>query len=141
MVMNDSAASVSRNVWLLGQVRGYATKKDLADAMGWEHSRLSRTLRGERRWTVDDLDDAVRALGLSTPGDLFRPLGELVGAAGSTRRDSVARTESMLTYLRADRPTLTSLPQVTASVLSFPQRKRDVVPMDAATRVVSSDAA
>lgn len=89
--MDDAAATVSRNVWIIAQVRGYTSKLELARAMGWDRSRLSRTLSGDRQWTVTDLDTVARVLGLASPGDLFRPLADLMGAVDPTGTGSADR--------------------------------------------------
>lgn len=75
-----TAQTVSDNVWLLAQFQGYKTKAALAAGMGWDASRLSRTLSGDRQWTIEDLETAAMALNLTGPGDLFRPLAELINA-------------------------------------------------------------
>jgi hypothetical protein len=80
-----TAEAVSRTVWLLGQIRGYASKQALADAMGWDRTRLSRTLSGTRQWTLEDLETAARVLRLGGPGELFRPLADLIGAVTTAR--------------------------------------------------------
>lgn len=77
---STAAESVSRTVWVLAQLRGITSKQELANVMGWDRTRLSRTLSGARQWTLEDLVVAADALGLASAGELFRPLAELVGA-------------------------------------------------------------
>jgi hypothetical protein len=82
---------------MLGQLRGFESKADMAAAMGWDPSRLSRTLSGARQWTLTDLETAAEVLGLSGPGELFRPLSELVGAVDpATSASSVRRVDRAL---------------------------------------------
>lgn len=122
-----TAAAVSRNVWVLGQLRGYNSKQELADAMKWDRSRLSRTLRGDRQWTLDDLETAAKVLGLRNPGELFRPLGELVNAIAPTGTGSVTGTQrSTDQYLVGSRHPLDQDPHVTAVVLPFRRRSATV---------------
>lgn len=85
----STAQAVSRTVWMLAQLQGYPTKAALADAMAWDRSRLSRTLSGDRQWTIEDLETVAMVLRLNGPGDLFRPLVELIGAVEPTGRGGV----------------------------------------------------
>lgn len=73
-----TSADISRKAWLLAQHTGYTTKSEFARAMGWDPSRFSRTLTGDRQWTLDDLHTLADALGLDGPGDLFQPLADLI---------------------------------------------------------------
>lgn len=75
---NGTSADISRKAWLLAQHIGYTTKSEFARAMGWDPSRFSRTLSGDRQWTLDDLHTLADALELEGPGDLFRPLADLI---------------------------------------------------------------
>lgn len=77
---SPAAEALSQTVWVLAQLRGYSTKQEMANAMGWDRTRLSRTLKGARQWTLEDLYTVADVLGLAGPGELFRPLGEIVGA-------------------------------------------------------------
>jgi hypothetical protein len=80
---NGTSADISRKAWLLAQHIGYTSKSGFArDALGWDPSRFSRTLSGERQWTLDDLHTLADALGLPGPGDLFRTLGDLINSVG-----------------------------------------------------------
>lgn len=76
-----TAEAVSRTVWVLAQIRGYQHKQDLAARIGWSRQRLNRLLSGQYEWTLSALEEVSDALGLDGPGDLFKPLAELVGAA------------------------------------------------------------
>lgn len=110
-----TAQTVSRTVLVLAQIRGYDTKQALATAMGWHRSKLSRTLSGDHEWTIAGLEDAAKALGLSGPGDLFRPLAELVGAVSPP-------TEGITSGLTqwVDQAT-SSLSEASAQVIPFPR--------------------
>jgi hypothetical protein len=145
----SSAEAVSRTVWLLGQLRGFTSKQRLADAMGWDRSRLSRTLSGDRQWTIEDLETAAEALGLSGPGELFRPLAELVGAITPTASSSGGVTgRDTFEYLTASSvhgdglaqviPIRPGYQTVTASPHTTPQ---PVTHMDAGQRGRRADSA
>lgn len=109
----NTAQSVSRTVWVLGQLRGYESKQALADAMGWDRSRLSRTLSGARQWTLEDLEEAARVLGLCGPGELFKPLADLVGAISPAAAVGGPVTElDTRRYLGGSSPSLDQLAQV-----------------------------
>jgi transcriptional regulator with XRE-family HTH domain len=118
MALNEGTARmVSRTVWVIAQLRGYDTRQALADAMGWDRSRLSRTLSGNRQWTVEDLDTAANALGVET-GDLFRPLSELVGAVSDEGITAALTTWVPTPMLPPSEPS--------AEVIPFPRVYRSV---------------
>lgn len=121
--MSETAAAISRNVWVLGQLRGYSSKQELASAMNWSRTRLGRTLAGDRQWTLDDLETAAKVLGLKSPGELFRPLGELVNAI-PTEEAAGSGVASAITgrYFSLSVPTLSAKPQAGAVVLPFRRR-------------------
>lgn len=115
-----TAQRVSRTVWVVAQLRGYTMKKDLAAAMGWQPDVLSRHLSGGRQWTIEDLEDAARALQLDSPGELFRPLGELVGAVTALGEDVTERVTPRY-------PGATSVPNFRlAQVIPMAGRNRSV---------------
>jgi hypothetical protein len=76
--------AVGRTVWLLAQVRGYTEKQQLAQAIGFSPSLMTRKIKGTVPWTVDELEKTAEVLGLSNWGDLSRPLAELVGVTEAT---------------------------------------------------------
>lgn len=85
----DTARAVSHAVTVLAEVQRYPSKTALAEAAGMDRSKLSRLLSGHRQWTIEDLEAIAMALNLSGPGDLFRPLAELVGAVAPTANGGV----------------------------------------------------
>lgn len=112
--VSPAAEAVSRTVWVLATLRGYSSKQELAKAMGWDRTRLSRTLSGARQWTLEDLVTVAGVLGLSNAGELFRPLNELVGAIHPAAEGGVSRGVSAR-YLGTNGASVLPFPQARAS--------------------------
>lgn len=72
---------VSRNVRVMMAVHGITHQKDLAARLDWGADKLTRTLKGARRWALEDLVDLARVFGV-TPAALLSDTAELVGASG-----------------------------------------------------------
>jgi transcriptional regulator with XRE-family HTH domain len=109
---NEGTANhaVGRKVWVLAQIRGYNQKQQLATAIGFSPSLLTRKLQGTVPWTVDELERVAEVLGLTGWGDLSKPLAELVGAVG-TQEEGVI--ESTITrYSGGSYPSYAELAQV-----------------------------
>lgn len=88
---------VARNVDMMLSAR-HLKKKDLASAMGMAPASMSKKLRGEIVWTIDDVQNAADFLGTDIMtllkeqldyGELFGDGGQLVGSdAGRRQRGS-----------------------------------------------------
>lgn len=84
---------VSRNVRVLMAVHDITHQKDLAAQLNWGADKLTRTLNGTRRWSLDDLADLARVFGV-TPASLLSDTTELVGAVHPTATSRVSRVVS-----------------------------------------------
>jgi hypothetical protein len=102
---------VSRNVRVLMAVRGIETQKELAAKVGWIETKLTKSFRGDRKWSLEDLPVLADALGV-TPGELLGEVGGLIGAL------SPARTG---TDVVSDRVTWKYRSGNDARVIQFPQ--------------------
>ena len=86
MYMADTQlqAVVTRNIRVLMAVRGIETQKDLAAQLGWIETKLTKSLRGDRKWSLEDLPVLAEVLGVES-ADLIRDLGKLVTGSHSHR--------------------------------------------------------
>jgi hypothetical protein len=71
---------VTTNVKVLMAVRRIEAQKDLAAQLGWVESKLTKSLRGTRKWSLDDLPELARVFGV-TPADLIGDVTRLVNVA------------------------------------------------------------
>ena len=71
---------VSRNVRVLMAVHNITHQKELAARLDWGADKLTRTLNGTRRWSLDDLVDLARVFDV-TPSALLADVADLVGIA------------------------------------------------------------
>lgn len=72
---------VSHNVRVLMAVHDIHSQVELAARLNWDTVKLNKTLRGSRRWALEDLPAVAAAFGV-TPADLLADTATLVGAAG-----------------------------------------------------------
>jgi hypothetical protein len=103
--------TVTQNVRVLMAVQRIDQQQDLAQVLGWHPTKLTKSLRGDRKWALDDLPDLARALG-TTPGALIGDTAELVGAVASAKAAGGMITEA---HIRGYRPAHLTL------VPGFPQ--------------------
>lgn len=68
---------VTRNVRILMAVQAINDQKTLAARLNWGADKLTRTLRGERRWAVADLQELADVFGVN-PGDMLADAATLV---------------------------------------------------------------
>jgi len=71
---------VTTNVKVLMAVMRIEAPKDLAARLGWVESKLTKSLRGIRKWSLEDLPELAAVFGISPP-DLIGDVTKLVTAA------------------------------------------------------------
>lgn len=81
---------VTTNVKVLMAVRRIEAQKDLAAMLGWVESKLTKSLRGTRKWSLDDLPELANAFGVQ-PADLIGDVNNLVNVAYPTGTDAPVR--------------------------------------------------
>lgn len=75
---------ITRNVRILMAVQAITDQKTLAARLKWGADKLTRTLRGERRWAVADLQELADVFGVD-PGDMLADAATLVTATVPSR--------------------------------------------------------
>lgn len=107
---------ITRNVRILMAVQAINDQKTLAARLKWGADKLTRSLRGERRWAVGDLQELADVFGIR-PGDMLGDPAELVNVT------TPARTGTDHTYSPRVTTRVTSEyePGNTADVIQFPQ--------------------
>jgi len=58
-------------------------QRQLAEALNWPTPKMTKTLGGGRRWSVEDLYEVAQVFGIE-PGRLLGGPADVVGAAGPT---------------------------------------------------------
>jgi hypothetical protein len=81
METSDAQRNITRNVRILMAARDMFEQRQLADALGWPSAKMTKTLKGDRRWSVEDLYEVAGIFGI-TPGALLGSSAEVVAAAG-----------------------------------------------------------
>lgn len=81
---SDLQERVTRNVRILMAVQAINDQKTLAARLRWGADKLTRTLRGERRWAVADLQELADVFGVS-PGDMLADATDLVSISVPAR--------------------------------------------------------
>ena len=71
---------VTTNVKVLMAVKRIEAQKDLAAKLGWVESKLTKSLRGTRKWSLEDLPELAEAFGVQ-PADLIGDVTHLVNVA------------------------------------------------------------
>lgn len=104
---------VSRNIRVLMAVRGIETQKDLAASIGWIETKLTKSFRGDRKWSLEDLPGLADALGV-TPSELIGEVSGLIGAVGPTRTG----TDGVTHRVTQEYPE-----GITGRVIAFPQAR------------------
>jgi len=104
---------VTTNVKVLMAVRRIEAQKDLAAKLGWVESKLTKSLRGTRKWSLDDLPELAEAFGVR-PADLIGDVNHLVSVAYPTGTEApISRTTRG--YFGREYGTVVPFPQVNAS--------------------------
>lgn len=105
-------AVVTRNIRVLMAVRDIETQKDLAVQLGWIETKLTKSLRGDRKWSLEDLPELARVFDVQ-PADLLGDVSHLVNIAAPARTgtDSVTGGNTRRYAARNG-----------AHVIQFPQR-------------------
>jgi hypothetical protein len=75
---------ITRNVRILMAVQAITDQKTLAARLKWGADKLTRSLRGERRWAVADLQELADVFGVR-PGDMLADAATLVTATVPSR--------------------------------------------------------
>lgn len=75
---------ITRNVRILMAVQAINDQKSLAARLKWGADKLTRSLRGERRWAVADLQELADVFGV-LPGDMLADAQTLVTASVPSR--------------------------------------------------------
>ncbi|WP_162186963.1 helix-turn-helix domain-containing protein [Amycolatopsis vancoresmycina] len=83
METTDAQRNITRNVRILMAARDMFSQQELADSLGWTSAKMTKTLKGDRRWSVEDLYEIGRIFGISA-GALLGSTAEVVAAAGPT---------------------------------------------------------
>jgi hypothetical protein len=97
-------------------------QKDLAALLNWDATKLTKSLRGDRKWALDDLEELAAALH-TTPSALLGDTAELVGAVTPLRASGEVRTEG--TTNRYSPASSTRLTQ-SGQVIPFPRSYQTV---------------
>jgi DNA-binding transcriptional regulator YdaS (Cro superfamily) len=84
MNLDDVQARVTHNVRVLMAVRRIHEQQQLAALLGWAGPKLNKSLKGHRRWALEDLVTLATVLGVQ-PGDLLGDTATLVGVNETTQ--------------------------------------------------------
>ena len=106
---------VTTNVKVLMAVRRIEAQKDLAAKLGWVESKLTKSLRGTRKWSLEDLPELARVFGVQ-PADLIGDVTELVSVAHPRMTGTEAPvSRTTRGYFGEQYGTVVPFPQVRAS--------------------------
>lgn len=83
METSEAQRNITRNVRILMAARDMIEQRQLAEALDWPSAKMTKTLKGDRRWSVEDLYEVARVFGISA-GALLGSTAEIVAAAGPT---------------------------------------------------------
>lgn len=131
--MNATGAqdAVTRNVRVLMAMRQIDEQQQMAELLGWNASKLSRTLNGGRKWQIEDLIWVGTVFNIE-PGLLLGNTATLAGAIAPTGTASNGGvTEITRRYSAFSVPPISAEPQVGAVILPFRQRHTNVTQTDA----------
>jgi len=109
MNTSDAQRNITRNVRILMAARDMYEQRQLADALGWPSAKMTKTLKGDRKWSVEDLYEVAAVFGVAAGALLGNP-AELIGAAGP----SIAAVNGSVTreYLTGNLHPVTTSAQV-----------------------------
>ena len=125
METSEAQRNITRNVRILMAARDMYEQRQLADALGWPSAKMTKTLKGDRRWSVEDLYEVAQVFGI-TAGVLLGSTTDVVGAAGPT----VAVPANGSVTSRYSRPEQRDVVRE-AQVIPFPLRRKGVALSDA----------
>ena len=111
MTQTGLQSVVTTNVKVLMAVQRIEAQKDLAARLGWGESKLTKSLRGDRKWSLEDLPELAEVFGVQ-PSDLIGDVTQLVNVAHPRRTGTDGVTA---------RVTSEYVPGNTADVIPFPQ--------------------
>lgn len=112
MTATHLQAVVTRNIRVLMAVRGIETQKDLAAQLGWFETKLTKSLRGDRKWSLEDLPELAHVLGVQ-PSDMLSDVSHLVNVVAPARTGTDSVTGGVTRRYAAGNG---------ARILQFPQR-------------------
>lgn len=84
METSEAQRNITRNVRILMATRDMTTQRDLVNALGWPQAKVTKTLNGDRRWSVEDLYEVAQVFGIPA-GTLLGGTADVVGAVGPTQ--------------------------------------------------------
>lgn len=88
METSEAQRNITRNVRILMATRDMTRQSQLVEALGWPQAKVTKTLNGDRRWSVEDLYELATVFGISA-GALLGTTAEVVAAAGPTTANAV----------------------------------------------------
>ena len=123
METSEAQRNITRNVRILMAARDMYEQRQLADALGWPSAKMTKTLKGDRRWSVEDLYEVAQVFGI-TAGVLLGSTTDVVGAAGPTKVVNGSGTHE---YFNSKPSRVTAL----AQVIDLARHRKSVTPQDA----------
>jgi len=128
MQTSEAQRNITRNVRILMAARDMYEQKQLGEALGWPSAKMTKTLNGSRKWSVEDLYEVAAVFGV-TAGALLGDPAELIGAAGP----SIAAVNGSVTrrYFLATQYPVTAEAQVIDFVTARRMRDQGVALSDA----------
>jgi hypothetical protein len=130
METSEAQRNITRNVRILMAARDMYEQRQLADALGWPSAKMTKTLKGDRRWSVEDLYEVAQVFGI-TAGALLGSTAEVVAAAGPTVANPVNGSVTSRYSMPEPRPVVRE-----AQVIPFPLHRKGVIPLDAPDRFI-----
>lgn len=117
---------VTTNVKVLMAVKRIEAQKDLAAQLGWVESKLTKSLRGTRKWSLDDLPELADVFGVQ-PSDLIGDVTKLVTAAHPHRTgtDGTVSTAVNGCYPRINPRVVIPFPQAGAARRGYRSNQRN----------------
>lgn len=114
MTQTGLQSVVTTNIKVLMAVTRIEAQKDLAAKLGWGESKLTKSLRGDRKWSLEDLPELARVFGVQ-PADIIGDVTNLVNVAHPLKTGTDGVTA---------RVTSEYVPGNTADVIPFPQVRK-----------------
>lgn len=114
MTQTGLQSVVTTNIKVLMAVTRIEAQKDLAAKLGWGESKLTKSLRGDRKWSLEDLPELAAVFGVS-PADLIGEVTHLVNVAGPAKTGTDAITGRVTGRYRTSNG---------ARIIPFPQAAR-----------------
>lgn len=127
--MSEAQRNITRNVRILMAARDMYEQRQLADALGWPSAKMTKTLKGDRRWSVEDLYEVAQVFGIAA-GVLLGSTTDVVGAAGPTA--AVGNGSGIHGYFTQNSRSVTEL----AQVIDLDSRRKGVALSDAPNRLI-----